>query len=64
MAVRLPTISDNTAITASTPPGPVLAELGFTSAEAYEAYVSSLSESQFWNHMVDVLAAIERLGLN
>lgn len=46
-----------------TPPGVVIAELGFASAEDYEAYVSGFTESQFWNHIAQVLAAIERLGL-
>ncbi|MBN8645079.1 MAG: hypothetical protein J0L61_07545 [Planctomycetes bacterium] len=48
---------------AATPPGPVLAEMGFVSLEAYTAYLGSLTESQFWQHIAEVLGVIDRLGL-
>lgn len=47
-----------------TPPGPVIAALGFTSAEAYGVYVSGLTESEFAVHIVLVFHVIKELGLD
>jgi hypothetical protein len=47
-----------------TPPGPVIAALGFTSAEAYGVYVSGLTESEFAAHIVLVFSVIKQLGLD
>lgn len=49
---------------ASTPPGPVLAALDFTSAEAYQAWVSTLNDEEFINHIKHVLEVIHALGLD
>lgn len=47
-----------------TPPGPVLAALGFTSAEAYGAFVSNLTEEEFAAHIALVFSVIKQLGLD
>lgn len=54
--------SDVPPTSALTPPGPVIAALGFDSVEAYDTYLSQLSDSELQNHIAVVLALIHDMG--
>lgn len=49
---------------APTPPGPVIAALGFASAEAYDASLLTWSDDEVRLHIILVMDVIERLGLD
>lgn len=57
-------MATETTVQAPTPPGPVVAALGFTSLEAYDAWVSTLSEEQARLHIIELFEVIKRLGLD
>lgn len=40
---------------AATPPGPIIGALGFASAEAYQAYLDTLTASELQVHLLLVL---------
>lgn len=46
-----------------TPPGAVIAALGFQTAETYDAYIATLNDQEFAAHLVRVLQVIKDLGL-
>ncbi len=53
-----------TNLSTPTAPGPVIAALGFTSAEAYQAYLDTLSDEEMNAHVVVLLQVIDSLGLD